>query len=178
MPKTISVERIKSFHPCEDSWEVFKTAYPDRESVTWQEIYASNSIDDLLWVIAYELPRPALVGLLADLAAHVAHVYNEEYPDDSRVNDCISACRKFASGDIGIVELNAAANAAHAAALRAAAVADAARAARAANYAARAADYVARNAYAAVAAVAANYDAEREWQADHIITFMENYDEK
>ena len=79
-----------------------------------------------------------------DCAEHVLHIYERDYPGDSRVRNCIEIARKVANGDLPVSELAAA----RAAALAADGAADGA------------------------AARAAAWDAEREWQNTRLLQIM------
>jgi hypothetical protein len=113
-----------------------------------------------------ELELQQKVDLSYELAVIVSEIFNKEYLDDSRVNDCLQAIRDYKAGRIMIGELRAAAAAAadaDAAAVAADAVAaDAAAVAADADAAAVAADAAAVAADAAAVAadaVAAAADA-------------------
>jgi hypothetical protein len=106
-------------------------------------------------------------------ARDVLHLFEDKYPNDSRVRDCIDVAERFANGDATAQEIAAAWDAARAAvgdAARAAAWdaagAAARAAARAADWdAARAAAWDAARAAARAAAWAAAWDAARAARA-------------
>ena len=109
-----------------------KTAWLECERADW-----------MLWWSEYKTEIKNLVFLSAKCAETVLHIYEEKYPDDMRVRDCIQACFDFAKGKITEDELKKYRDRANAAAADAAAFAAAcavyaadaraARAARAAN---------------------------------------------
>jgi hypothetical protein len=108
------------------------------------QILDSNGVDDCLWALrAVDHPEINRIARLiaCDCAESVLHLYESQYPDDSRPRTAISVARRFANGEATADELEAA-RAADAAA----------RAADAAAWAAGAADAAARAARAAGAA--------------------------
>ncbi len=140
----------------------------------------SESLDDVLRALRAE-PGEQRAGadrlareFAADCAAHVLHLFDQVYPDDTRPRQAIEMARRYARGEATSEELVAAQAAAQAAAWSAAraaaetarAVAQAARAAADAAWSARAAAQAARAAADAAwsAAGAAAWSAERAWQ--------------
>lgn len=75
MPKTISVERIKSFHPDHYSWNILKSAYPNSESVTWRQIYNSNGYAALLWVALRVLEQELDTELIQNPIDDIRHAF-------------------------------------------------------------------------------------------------------
>jgi len=107
-----------------------------------------------------ELNLQTKIDLSFEMAVIVSEIFNKQYPDDNRVNECLQAYRDYKVGKIDLAELRAAAAAAHAADAADAAYAAYAYAAYAdAAYAAAAAYAAYAAAYAAYAAAAAAADA-------------------
>ena len=126
-------------------------------NMTAEQAWASCERGDwMLWLLGRFDPQPdspahrQLVGVAAECAELALPVHKKYRPDDSRVRDCIEACKRYAAGELTFVELTPFRRAAYAAD---AAAADAAYAAAAdAAYAAATDAYAAYAAYAADAA--------------------------
>ena len=177
---TTTLNAIKSHHPCSAGWDrllagLRKTAADD-EPLSFVRILEINGIADAVWALRCCDDRDSVLTYAADCAEHVLSIYERQYPDDTRVRDCITALRRYMAGNADGSELRAAADAAYAAAsaaASAAAVAAADAAADAAAYAA--ADVAARVAVAHSAAYAAAHSAadaaarvaaEKLWQSN------------
>ena len=150
--------------------------YGSKEEFSIKEIILSDiSLQDKRWFIYNncELNIEEKKNLSLKLAWCVLPIYESQYPNDSRIKDCLQAIKDFKNGKITIEILNEKRHAAYAA-YTAAAAADAdasytadAAAAYAAAYAADAAVYVAGYAavYTATAAYAAVYTATAAYAA-------------
>ena len=119
-------------------------------------------IEDAIWCLRVLEGKDKEIRLFAcDCAESVLHLYEKEYPNDTRVRDCIEAARKYAVGEIDLKLLEEVSDATW----------DAARAARdaarAAIVAARAAARDARD-----AARAAAWDANEEKQKELFIKYF------
>lgn len=120
-------DMIRPLDPCMQAvlWLEKYTA----PEVAWQECHRG---DWMLWLLGKFSGEPEsdarrkLVHCAADCAAPALPHYEAKYPGDSRVRDCLAACRAYAAGDVSLTELRNAADAATAAAY----AADAATAAR------------------------------------------------
>ncbi len=99
-----------------------------------------------------------------DCAERVLHLYEDKHPDDSRVRNCIEISRRVANGDLPVSELAAARAAAWAAAWAAAGAA--------AWDAARDAAGDASGAAAGAAAWDASRAAERQWQQERLMQYI------
>ena len=163
--KTINLQVIKSFEPCEDGLENFIEHHKDFSGTPLELLELNNvPVTDKFWLLLREefIPENDLHELACKFAESVLHLFEKEYPNDLRLRKAIEAKRKFIKGEISKDELAAAWAAARAA--RAAAWA-AARAAWAAAWAAaRAAAWDAAS--AASAARAATGDAEEQKQLE------------
>ena len=140
------------------------------EAIAWARPYGTDgkkawaecdNPEWMLWLLGKLSGEPGspkrrkLVGCCAEVAALVLPIFEQKYPGDNRVRDCIAVCRKHADGKATLEEV-AAASAAGAAAWAARAAAWAAGVAALAAWASRdALDASGDAAWAAVAAVAA-----------------------
>jgi hypothetical protein len=166
-----SLAEIEKLKPCSEAWNEVKALKLGKGKLTAKDaVKAGVSRDDLVWVasaIATGKDKTSLdmkfrlTGWMTDVAAHVLHIFENEYPNDDGPRKAIEASQQFIRGNITeqewAVRAARAARAALAAeAARAAWAALAAEAARAA-WAADAADaaWAARAADAALAAEAA-----------------------
>ena len=168
-----SLSEIEKLKPCKDRFAAVRSLKLGRGKITAKKaVEAGVSFDDLVWTASAIAKSDADVERrlrlwLADVAAHVVHIFEKEHQTDFRPRNAIIAARQFARGEIWDAARDAARVAALVAALVAARVADwdAARAAaRAAAWdAARDADWdVAR-------------DAEQSWQLERLVYwFSEN----
>ena len=95
----------------------------------------------------------------ADCAENVLHIFEAKFPDDDRPRTVIQAARAFARGEIGLREMQRAADAAYAATY-------------AADAAAYATDATHAAAHAADAAYAATHAAERKWQTERLREYL------
>ena len=106
---------------------------------TLLEVLNNNGIDDAIWALRCCEPiqeRDRVARLFAcDCAQLILPLFEKEYLNDNRPRNAIEVARKFANGEVSLVELTAASNAAWAAASNAAwaAASDAARDAAWAN---------------------------------------------
>ena len=67
---------------------------PDRE-INLADHLEPDGLNYIFWAIAHHWPKIERYSLLLDCAEHVAHIYREAYPDDSRVDDCNAAGRAY-----------------------------------------------------------------------------------
>jgi hypothetical protein len=115
----------------------------------WEEC---ERADWMLWYLSKTIDRKRVVYLAALCAETVVDIYEKKYPNDSRVRDCIQACKDWSNNKISLDELEKYRNAA---ARAAAARADAFAAFAAAFVASAAADADDNDAFAATAAASA-----------------------
>ena len=139
---------------CYSVEQLIQCSFMQNEIVTLTAILNSEiPLKDKFWFVCKKLlTKEQNQKLSIDVAEMVLPIYEEKYPGDSRVRDCIEATKQFLAGHISIEKLREkryAAAAAYAAAYAAYAAADAAYAAYAA--AADAAAYAAAAADAAAA---------------------------
>jgi len=182
MAPAITLAQLRELEPCSNRLAAMEAALPKRRGVTAAEAYqAGASLNDLVWV-ASEVARNdkdvarRLRMWIADVAAHVMHLYEQKSPSDQRPRNAIIAARAFAAGEIDAATRDAARDAARAAAWAATwAARDAARdAARAATWAAR--DAARAAVWAAKAARGAARDAawadEEQWHLERLLAWF------
>ena len=156
----INKEVLKSFNPCIERWKNYLEHYSEFNGSFDKFIDLDKiSYQDKIWLASKVLNRNQLVNFGILCAESVLCIFEEKYPEDKRVRDCIeylisipdfSNISQETMNEIWKKRRGAAAAAATYAAT--ATAADAAYAAAAAAYAATTADA----AYAAAAAYAAN----------------------
>jgi hypothetical protein len=81
----------------------------DRIIVTLNEILESEiPLEDKCWFVANscELSKSEVKQLLLKLTRIVLPIFEEEYPDDTRVRECIIATEGFLNGTVTKEELN------------------------------------------------------------------------
>ena len=91
------------------------TKYGRDTPITMTQILDANGLNDALWAFCSMTPnedmqRAARLFACA-CAERVLPIYEKQFPDDSRVRDCINTARRFAVGEATSEEM-AAANAA------------------------------------------------------------------
>ena len=153
----INKEVLKSTKPCADRWKNYLEFYSDFNG-SFDEFLELDKIshDDKIWVAKKVLNKNQLVHFATLCAQSVVQIYNERYPHDKRISDCVEyllTITDFSSLSNEqrekLIELRERSRAARAAAY---ATDAAARAADAAAYATDVADAAAYAAYAAYAA--------------------------
>jgi hypothetical protein len=157
MKLTFTPKEILANRGCYSREQVNNLSFISKPEITLIEIMESEiSIKDKRWFLltAGEMTLDEKKELAFLCAKSVASIFNEKYPNDNRVNECLQAIQDFKDGKISRDELwgkrRAAADAADAADAAAAA------AAAAAYAAADAADAAAADAADAAAAAAAD----------------------
>ena len=167
---TTTLNKLRDANACKESYAVLLKVlgdhYGDKTAIPLARILEICDINDTLWAINHVIDGgDKILRLFAcDCAEHVLHIFEEHYPNDKRVRECIDVARRFAAGKATIGELAAARDAAWDAAW--AAGWDAARDAAldAARAAARAA--------ALDAAWDAGLAAEENWQRERLIRYL------
>lgn len=88
----------------------------DDEPLTFAHILESNGFDDAVWALSAHPDHAKIRRFACDVAEHVLHIYEDEYPDDNRPRRAIKVARLHADGKATDEELRAARNAARRAA--------------------------------------------------------------
>ena len=101
--KTTTLNKIRSHNPCKDSYAVLlkslKKTKPDDEPLSFRYILDTIGIQDAVWCLR-TLQYKEFCLFSADVAETVLHIFQEQYPEDSRPREAIEAIRKFNSGEI------------------------------------------------------------------------------
>ncbi len=140
----ITIDLIKSFDPCEDGIDNFESKYPKYNNTLVHLLsLESISYSDKIWLACKVVDTKILIQWSVECAEHVIDNYNDLYPNDSRISDCIKTVKKYLNGECEISELNSALHSARSAADSAArsAAYSADSAARSALHSARSASY-------------------------------------
>ena len=160
MKKIFKKEEILSNKGCYSREQVLNLSFINNREITLINIMKSEiSIQDKRWFLYNkgELSTNQKKVLALKLAWAVLPIYEDQYPGDNRVRDCLQNIEKFNLDNIFFSELAVKRNAAaYAAAEAAYAAAEAAEAAEAAAYAAAAEAAYAAAAYADAAAAYAD----------------------
>ena len=168
-----TLNKIRSYRPCEDGWENLLTylrkTEADDEPLSIRTILGSNGVEDAIWALrAVDDHKREIRLFAADCAESVLHIYEDAHPGDDRPRKAIEAARRYANGEISAEELEEARAAAGAAARKAAwyvagyAALAARNAAWAAGYARKAAENAAWDALGAREARAAEIEKQKE----------------
>ena len=96
---TTTLARIREAQPCKDGWEKLLThlgkTKADDEPLDLLTVLDSNGLDDALWVLSYAMPDDRLARhFQAWGAEQVLHIFESEYPNDTRVRDQIAMLRR------------------------------------------------------------------------------------
>jgi hypothetical protein len=100
--------KIKNCKPCESGWEQLISYHKPSsldEEISIEEIIKSNGLYDAIWALRAVDDTEALTLFFIDLAESVLHIYEKRFPGDTRVRDCIDACKKYIKGEISVKEL-------------------------------------------------------------------------
>lgn len=134
-----TLNNIRKHSPCKNSWEKLLASLnktqADDEALPLRYVLDTLGLVDAIWALRSLEGADREIRLFAcDCAERVLHVYEAEYPNDTRSRNAIEVARKYANGDATNEELYAAwAAAAAAAAAMGAAMGAAAAAAAAAS---------------------------------------------
>lgn len=146
----INLKYIKSLNPCDDRLNNYIKHHKNFKGSLVQFLNLTKiTHNDKLWVFFKSIPKDQIKLVAADFAESVLHIYEKQYPNDSRPRKAIEAAKNGSAK----AAYDAAFDAAYAA--NAAFDAKAAYDAYAADAAAYAADAAANAAYAAKAAAKA-----------------------
>lgn len=117
MPALISLNQIRDNNPsglpCKNGWVTLlkglgKTAADD-ELFPITFVLDNNGVEDAFWCVdclrGYDY---AVFNLKADVVESVLHIFEEEYPNDPCVRDCITVTRAFALGEVTLDDLRVA----------------------------------------------------------------------
>ncbi len=167
----ITKEKLREFNACTGGYKWFLEQYPDGNAEIKElieRIIAAKRHDDANWLLSHIMNRKQRIAYAIFAAEQVIHIYEKQYPSDSRPRAAIEAAKAVLKQDTKanqekLAAARAAARAAACAAARAAAEAAAWATARdAACDAARAAACAAACDAAEAAACAAARDAMME----------------
>jgi hypothetical protein len=101
---TTTLNRIRAASPCEEGWtkllkHLGKTKADD-EPLDLLTVLDSNDLNDTLWVLSYAMPDDRLARhFQAWCADQVLHLFEADYPEDSRVRDQIAMLRNDTATD-------------------------------------------------------------------------------
>jgi hypothetical protein len=98
-----TLNEIREFLPCEPSWEQLLKSLnktkADDEPLSFKYILDVLDIRDALWCLTTQSYKDQCL-FLADVAESVLHIFEDNYPNDMRVCNCIDGIRKFHAGEI------------------------------------------------------------------------------
>jgi hypothetical protein len=101
-------QKIKDCKPCGDGWKQLISYHKPSsldEEISIKEIMESNGLNDAIWALRVIDNTEILISLSIDLAESVLHIYEKQFPGDTRIRDCIDACKKYIRGEISESEL-------------------------------------------------------------------------
>ena len=192
--KTLTLNQIKKYKPCANSWESLLGKLPEDidfdKPLDVKMLIGLVPVRDAVWALRCLENKPLCVEFAIMCAESVLHLFEEKYPTDKRPRYAIDAAKKWLSDQTGENRYTAAAAAANAAdaaayaaayyAAHAAAAVDAAAAYAAAAYAAAYAyayaAYAAAHAHDTYNAAAAYANgAEREKQKQFLLELIDKY---
>jgi hypothetical protein len=93
----INLELISKLEPCKDRLDNYVNFYGNKDFTPAQFMGLKNiTQNDKMWVTMRLIPKDKLRLVAADIAETVLHIYESQYPNDSRPRKAIEAAR---SGD-------------------------------------------------------------------------------
>jgi hypothetical protein len=111
--KVLELKFGSRFKSCDNIAEM-KKLLSDEEfnsEITILDILNHNGPQDAFWALRTQKYKDYCI-VLADVADSVAHIYNDRYPHDDRINDCIKAVKDYSYGLITLDQLKTSANSA------------------------------------------------------------------
>jgi len=182
MKKTFTHEYIKENKGCYDDSHIEELLKTAPQEITIENIVNSNiPLKDKYWFVCKncDLTKEQSVEIAVGCAEIVLPIFEEKYPENKAVRECIEATKLFMTGHITVEQLVQKRKAANAAAYAAfaAAAAYAANATNAATFAADAANaaaFAATNAATVDAADAAGDSKYIQQLFDFLLTFIKN----
>jgi hypothetical protein len=113
-----TLKEIVHYHPCDEGISKLMNNLGIKcNEYNWNEIYhnledcdknkkidlkfilESNGIEDTYWVLKTQ-DKKNVMPILADVAESVLHIYEEKYPNDFSVRNCIQGIRDFCNDKI------------------------------------------------------------------------------
>ena len=96
-------------HNCNrhDWVDVYYSLTPEQQTkdIDFKFILGSNGVKDTFWALCTQ-PKKIKLLIGADVVESVLHIYEEKYPNDMRVRNCIQGVRDFCNGKITQERLN------------------------------------------------------------------------
>ena len=96
-------------HKCNRcNWEdVYNSLSKEQQTkdIDFKFILESNGVKDTFWCL-YTQPKKIRMLISADVAESILHIYEEQYPNDMRVRNCIQGVRDYCDGKITQERLN------------------------------------------------------------------------
>ena len=108
--KKITNKLIKSHNPCEDRLDNFNKHYP-KYSDTLSNFFKLDKItyNDKMWVIKHAVGKTIDIKILQqwsiDCAEFIVDNYNDAYPNDNTLNNCIKMSKKYLLGECSLDKL-------------------------------------------------------------------------
>lgn len=90
----ITTAIITALGPCQDRLDNFTKCYPNFSGTAEEFLSLDLPLSDKTWVAFGLIGRSRLPLVAADIAESVLHLYEEQYPGDSRPRDAIAAARR------------------------------------------------------------------------------------
>jgi hypothetical protein len=92
---------IRTFSPCDRAIIEFEKNYPDfNGSLSDLLLLDKVTYDDKVWLSVKVAPLKVLQLWSVECAESVLHIYENEFPNDSRVRDCLAVTRKVLNGEL------------------------------------------------------------------------------
>ena len=115
--KKVTIPIIKEFNPCQSGLNNLIKHYPKLDMLM-SEFLALEQIpyDDKIWLTIILVDRSILKQWAVECAEQVLSNYNELFPKDKRVTDCIETTKRYLEGNESIMNVNTAKSAARSAA--------------------------------------------------------------
>lgn len=101
MKKKINAKFIRTLNPCESGIENFEKSYPNFNG-TLAELLTLENIpySDKVWLAIKIVDLKVLQFWSLECAETVLHIFEERFPNDPRVRNCLEVTRKVLSGEL------------------------------------------------------------------------------
>ncbi len=115
--KKVTIPFIKEFNPCQYGLDNLTKHYPKLDMLIGEFLKLEHiPYEDKLWLSNKIVDITVLKQWAVECAEQVLSNYNEAYPSDSRITDCIETTKRYLEGNESLENLNTARSAARSAA--------------------------------------------------------------
>jgi len=107
--KLLTAQYIRTLNPCSSGIESFERNYPGFKGTLCELLSLENvSYNDKIWLAEKVINIKTLQQWSVECAEHVLDNYESQYPNDSRVRDCIETTKQYLVGEATLKVMKAA----------------------------------------------------------------------